>query len=136
MSATLEMPPFTQQREDVASWTAASMVAPETFEIIDDPMDLPESFGLGSLRDGRLRIVEPIAVTWMRERNKYVVEATELNEFGFGANLSEALKDLQATLGELYHTLESDQDRLGPDLLLVWETLARKVRKANAVKAS
>ena len=93
----------------------------------------PEPFTLGSLRDGRLRVVEPIEVLPMFEGGTYVVEAPELNEFGFGDNLSEALSDLQAAIAELYFTLEDEQERLGPDLSSVWAELSQKVRKVDAV---
>ena len=94
-----------------------------------------DKFALGSLRDGRLRVVEPIEVAQMIERDKYVVEAPELNEFGFGDNLSEAIGDLQAAIAELYLTLEAEQDRLGPDLASVWGELSQKVRRADILRA-
>ena len=94
-----------------------------------------EPFKLGSLRDGRLRVVEPIEIVPMLEGGQHVLEATELNEFGFGDSLSEALADLQAAIAELFLTLEEEQERLGPDLLSVWDVLSRKVRKAHAVNS-
>ena len=90
---------------------------------------------LDTLRDVRLRVVEPIQVVPMLEGGEHVVEATELNEFGFGETLSEALADLQAAVAELYFTLEEDQDRLGPDLSSVWDVLSRKIRKADAINS-
>ena len=95
----------------------------------------PEPFTLGSLRDGRLRVVEPIAVAPILEGGKHVFEAPELNEFGFGDNPSEALSDLQAAIAELYFTLEEDQELLGPDLSTVWGVLSRKVREADAINS-
>lgn len=92
----------------------------------------PERFTLGSLRDGRLRVVEPIEVTLMIEGGKHVLEAPDLNEFGFGDNPSEAIADLQAAIAELYFTLEAEQRRLGPDLAAVWGEVSRMVRKADA----
>ena len=102
--------------------------------VLAEPIPQPaEPFKLGSLRDGRLRVVEPIEVSPMLEGGKHVLEAQELNEFGFGDNLSEALADLQAAIAELYLTLEVEQDRLGPDLSSVWAELSQKVRKADAI---
>lgn len=97
-----------------------------------------DRFALGSLRDGRLRVVESVEAVRTTEEGKCVVEAPELNEFGFGDNLSEAITDLQAAIAELYFTLEAEQDRLGPDLAMVWATLSRKVqvRKAYATHSS
>ena len=97
--------------------------------------DLPfrsKTLALGSLRDGRLRVVEPISVLQETEEGKCVIEAQELNEFGFGDNFSEAIQDLQEAIAELYFTLELEQEKLGPDLASVWATLSRKVRRADA----
>ena len=94
--------------------------------------EVPESFTLDSLRDGRLRVVEPIDVIPMMEDGKYVAKAPELNEFGFGDNLVGAVSDLQAAIAELYFTLEAEQMRLGADLASVWGALSRKVHKADA----
>ena len=100
----------------------------------------PEPFTLGSLRDGRLRVVEPVVepieAKPMLEGGKHVVEAPELNEFGFDDNLSEALSDLQAAIAELYFTLEDEQERLGPDLSSVWVVLSQKVRRADVFSCS
>lgn len=87
----------------------------------------PNRILLGSLRDGRLRVQSPITVTFTKEDQHVIAEATELDEVGFGANLSEALRDLQRAIVELYLTLEKEQDRLGPDLQKVWATLQRKL---------
>ena len=100
-------------------------------EVKEAPV-VSERFALGSLRDRRLRVIKSIEVKQMTEGSQYVVEATELNEFGFGDDLSGAIKDLQAAIVELYLTLESEQKRLGPDLAKVWRILSRKVRRADA----
>ena len=115
-------------------------VFPPMVELIgsvsEDLASLPRGpFFLGSLRDGRLRVLEPFEVAPMLEGSKHVLEATELNEFGFGDTFSEALADLQAAIAELYFTLEEDQELLGPDLLSVWDVLSRKVRKADAINS-
>lgn len=91
------------------------------------PPATPKEFTLGVLRDGRLRGVEPIAVKWTTEDGQCVAEASEIKEFGFGANLTEAIADLQAAIAELRFTLEAEQERLGPDLQAVRATLARKI---------
>ena len=116
-------------------------VAPQMVEFVGavavTEVQLPKTFTLGSLRDGRLRVSAPIEVTQMVvEGGKYVVEAPELNEFGFGNNLSEAIQDLQAAIAELYLTLEAEQGQLGPDLVAVWGVISQKVRKADAISRS
>lgn len=111
--------------------------ASESFDV-QEMSTAQNRFALGSLRDGRLRVVEPVEAVRTTEEGKCVVEAPELNEFGFGDNLSEAITDLQAAIAELYFTLEAEQDRLGADLAMVWATLSQKmqVRKAHATHRS
>ena len=100
--------------------------------VVEELPVLSETFMLGCLRDGRLRVVEPIEVIRRAEGQEHVFEAPELNEFGFGGNPSDAVEDLQAAIAELFHTLEAEQERLGPNLMSVWCTLSRKVRKVHA----
>jgi hypothetical protein len=88
---------------------------------------LPNHILLSTLRDGSLRVQSPITVKITKENQHVIAEATELDEFGFGANLSEALRNLQRTLVELYFTLEAERDRLGPDLQRIWATLQDKL---------
>lgn len=82
---------------------------------------------VGSLGDGRFRVRSPIHIKFAREGRQFIAEAVEFNEFGFGANRSEALRDLQQAIVELYFTLEREQGRLGADLQKVWETLQEKI---------
>lgn len=84
---------------------------------------------LGTVRDGRIRIVDPFKVIFVRDDDQIVAEATEINEFGFGNDFSEALLDLQRTISELYFTLAEEQDRLGPDLQNIWAILQQKISK-------
>ena len=84
---------------------------------------------LGTLSDGRVRLISPFKVVFVRDEDQIVAEATEINEFGFGNDFSEALLDLQHTISELYFTLESEQERLGPDLQNTWAILQNKISK-------
>ncbi len=128
MAAKIEMLPAQREERDV---TEASNVLPTAvFQSFSTPAP-PREFTLGALRDGRLRVVEPIAVTWTTEDGQCVAEAAEINEFGFGDNLTEAIADLQAAIAELYFALDADQERLGPDLQAVRATLTRKIRRAD-----
>ncbi len=105
-------------------------------EQVDTHPQSPGRFMLERLRDERLRVAEPIEIVRTTEDGKCVVEAPELNEFGFGDNLSEAIADLQAAIAELYFTLDAEQGRLGPDLAAVRATLSRKLRRADAAHRS
>jgi len=105
----------------------ASLISPELALHIGISPVLPDRFLLGTLLDGRLRVQSPITVKLTKEDQHVIAEATELDEFGFGTNLSEALRDLQRAIVELYFTLETEQDRLGPDLQKIRATLQRKL---------
>ena len=87
---------------------------------------------LEQLDDDRLRVVEPISVRKTTEAGQFVLEAPEINEFGYGDTLPEALADLQAAIAELYFTLDADKERLGSDLQAVHATLIRKLHRTNA----
>lgn len=84
---------------------------------------------LGALRDGRMRVISPITVELTHEGKHVIAEAIELNEFGFGQSVSEAIADLQRAIVELYFTLESEQLRLGADLQKIWHVLQKKIIK-------
>lgn|GEM_PF-2031460 len=107
----------------------ASLISLEDALLVRVSPVLPDHILLGSLRDGRLRVQAPITVKLTKEDQRVIAEATELNEFGFGTNLSEALRDLQRSIVELYFTLEAEQDWLGPDLQRVWATLQTKLSR-------
>lgn len=92
-------------------------------------MPLDAEVLVGSLRDGRLRVLSPFSVRFSSEGSSIIAEATEFNEFGFGENWSEALLDLQYAIVELYFSLEGGQDRLGSDLQNVWSVLQQKIQK-------
>jgi hypothetical protein len=107
----------------------ASLIPAELALVINVSPVLPKQTLLGSLRDGRLRVKIPIRIKFAKEDKYIIAEAVELNEFGFGANLSEAIHDLQRAIVELYLTLEQDQHRLGPDLQQVWAALQRTIQR-------
>jgi hypothetical protein len=90
---------------------------------------LIDHFYVGALRDGRLRVVSPISVHEMVENDHIILEAEELQEFGFGHTFSEAIIDLQRAIAELYLTLEEEQNRLGPDVERVWFILQQKIQR-------
>lgn len=91
---------------------------------------MPVEFTLDRLDDDRLRVVEPVAVRSTTEAGQFVLEAPEINEFGYGDTLPEALADLRAAIAELYFTLGTDKERLSSDLQTVHATLVRKLRRA------
>ena len=88
---------------------------------------IPSVMLLGTLSDGRLKVCSPITLKLSSEEDHIMAEAVDINEFGFGKNSSEALRDLQRTIVELYLTLKKEQDRLGDDLQNVWSNLQQKI---------
>ena len=97
-------------------------------------VSLALNFDLDGLRDERLTVVEPFAIERTTDAGQCVLEATEINEFGFGENLTEAIADLQAAIADLYFSLEEERERLGRDLAKVWATLSRKVHMVDAAR--
>lgn len=92
---------------------------------------VPGEMWLGSLRDPRLRIVSPIRVRFFSEHDRIVAEAIDLDEFGFGSNMSEAVCDIQRAVSQLYFSLEESKDRLGADLASTSSALQRLVVKTK-----
>ena len=91
--------------------------------------ELPATVRLESLVDERLRVKEAIEVAVFAEGGQIVAEAADLDEFGFGDDLTAALADLQSALADLYFTLEAEQDHLGQGLRRVWAILQVKVER-------
>lgn len=83
---------------------------------------------VGALGDARLRVLSPLHVKFTLENEDFIAEAVEFDEFGFGDSRSAALRDLQRTIVELYFTLQSEQEALGPDLRNVWSRLQEKIQ--------
>ena len=102
-----------------------------SLEVVTTDTVAPAEILIGYLRDGRLQVVEPILVKFCHEGASFIAEATDLNEFGFGSNQSEAIADLQHAIAELYFSLRDDQHRLGPDLQEVWETVNQAIKPAS-----
>ena len=92
---------------------------------------LPETMLLGALRDPRLRLIEPLTITFERENDDIVACCEELEEFGFGTHLTEAIEDLQVTIAEAYFTLKEENKRLGSDLRKLWDSLREKVKEVS-----
>ena len=92
---------------------------------------LPETMLLGMLRDPRLRLLAPLTITFERENNDIIAYCEELEEFGFGTHLTEAIEDLQATIAELYFTLKEENDRLSSNLKRLWDSLHQKIKEVS-----
>ncbi len=108
------------------TWATASHVA---FTTAVGPAHSPfqNVVRLGSLGDGRLRVRQPITVQLSREDARVVATAPEIDELGFGADSSEAIRDLQRAIVSLYFTLRDEEQCLGPDLQRVWRILRERI---------
>ena len=117
--------------EDEVLAYSGSMTSLTQDEITSEalPQIIPVEILIGSLRDGNLRVVAPLRVKVSREDTSFVLEAVDLNEFGFGDNLSEAIADLQSAIAELYYSLKAEPQRLGPDLQKVWQELRQAINQ-------
>jgi hypothetical protein len=136
--ATVVIGPSTLLAEDAIGgaisldYKSVPYIVPEDVaELIVQPQ-LPDHLLLGFLADGRFRVRAPIHVNVSTEGDQVILEAEGLDEFGFGSNLSQAIRDLQKALVELYNTLETEHDRLGPDLMRVWEKLGSTVVRRHS----
>src|SRR5258706_14594788 len=87
------------------------------------PHRSPEKLLFGAIQDPTLRIKAPIPVSVTVHDNAVVVQAENLEEFGYGDTLSDALGDLGQTLAELFHSLDKDHKRLRPELATVYDNL-------------
>ncbi len=92
---------------------------------------LPSTMLLGALQDPRLHLTVPLTITFEREKENIVAHCEELDEFGFGNHLTEAIADLQAAITEVYFTLKEENNRLGPDLERIWDSLRQKIKEVS-----
>ena len=86
---------------------------------------------LGTLHDARLRVAEPFELEITDDKYGFVAFAPEIGDYGFGPTGSEAIRDLQATIVELYFTLNEEADRLGPKMQATLATLQRKIQRVE-----
>ena len=123
--------PSTDVQVDVPKDLIETFVDSITFDSVEEPPQELEGFMLGTLGHRRLRVHMPFTVKLDTENEDHIAEVEEINEFGFGKSIWEAVADLQQAIVDLYFTLEEDQDRLGPDLSSVWRTLQEMVNRVG-----
>lgn len=87
---------------------------------------------VGYLPNGALRVYAPFVVRFAPDHEQIVAESPAFNEFGFGGDAMEALRDLLQAISQLYVSLHKDRERLGPDLAAVWDNLQKHVRVHDA----
>ncbi len=86
---------------------------------------------LRTLARPHLLLVRPIRLVIERENERVTAWSPELEEIGYGPDLGGALEDFQLTLAELYDTLSSEKDRLGPEMVNLWKMVQTMVKVRN-----
>lgn len=76
----------------------------------------PTKILFGAIVDPRLRVKTSIPIDISRAQEAVVAYSPELEEFGYGPSLSEALDDFGKTICELYFSLEGKEEKLGDSL--------------------
>lgn len=82
---------------------------------------------LRDLGTSSLRLRLPLGLELTQQEGSWAAECPELNEYGVGPTREAAIADLQATIIELYEQLQTEQQRLGPDLRELWSILLDRV---------
>jgi len=90
----------------------------------------PTSVVIGSLPDDRLRLLKPIRASIQVEEAGYIACNTQLEEYGYGRDVFEAVEDLQEVICELYWSLDEDEDRLSEHLRDVLNALRDHIEAA------
>lgn len=100
-------------------------------EVEDLGPEVTDGVSLGFLRDGRLRVKAAIPVVITRKGDSVTVDVKDLNVYGQGRNLSEALIDLQHAVVELYFAVKQDRDNLGKGMMAIWSVLQGKIEERS-----
>lgn len=83
----------------------------------------PSTLLLGMLPHPQLRLRVPLELEVERADDTITVWNEKLQELGYGTYLTAAVEDFQQAVTELYLTLSSEQDRLGPAMAELWQQL-------------
>ena len=81
------------------------------------------------LGDPRLILNRPLPVVIQYGDDSVTACSYDLEDFGVGETEFEALKDLKATIVELYFTLKENQGRLGPQPEKEWVSLHSLIKE-------
>jgi hypothetical protein len=93
------------------------------------PRATPERLIVGNLNHPHLRLRIPITVSITRDESLLIASIPEIDEFGYGPHLTAAVEDLRQTLIELFQTLKSEQSRLGPGMIQLWNQLQELIEE-------
>lgn len=90
-----------------------------------------EIFPIEFLESKKLVLKQPITVRalYSPETETWVVDHFELNIYGEGRDIDEAVKDFKVVLDETYFDLKGDKDKLGPFLQEQWNLLEKIIKE-------
>lgn len=89
---------------------------------------IPYHLEIRSLHDDCLETDSPISVLVEEEEEQITVYAPDLEIYGCGYDLGEALEDLRGSIVDMYYDLDKDKDKLGVDLKKIWDYLSSITR--------
>ena len=89
---------------------------------------IPYHLEIRSLHNDRLEIDSPISVLVEEGEEQIIAYAPDLEIYGCGYDLGEALDDLRRSIVEMYYDLNKDKDKLGADLKKIWDYLYSIIR--------
>lgn len=90
-----------------------------------------EIFPIEFLESEKLALKQPITVRalYSEEAVTWVVDHIELNVYGEGRDIDEAVGDFKIALEETYFNLKEDKDKLGPFLQKQWNLFEKIVKE-------
>jgi hypothetical protein len=89
---------------------------------------VPYHLEIRSLHDEHLEIDSPIAVLVEEDEEQTIAYAPDIDVYGFGDDLVDALEDLRMSIVDLYYDLEQNKDKLGVDLKKICHYLSSIMR--------
>lgn len=99
-------------------------------------ISLPFDMWFGYPGGLRFRFKQPLRLRIYREGDTIIAHSQDLNEFGYGDSLSEALDDFVHTLTELYSGLATNAERLGADLREQFRQVSEYLEERPSAKVS
>ncbi len=106
---------------------SGALVPPAKTESTSDAVQLewPVLMLYGGRLDWRLRTARPFPVRIYKENDTYVVQCEEIEQFGYGSDMSEALDDFGKTVSEMYFYLADESGNLTDSMSERFSVLSR-----------
>ena len=89
---------------------------------------------IGDLRSNEYRLNTPIPVTIEYDEDTVIASFYDVEEYGVGEDLEEALSDLCAGLVEYYESLEKNANCLGPLTVRHWKYLQTLILRQDMIR--